>query len=268
MKPPSWPCRLNARSRAGVAEDERGQRAVQPHRDAGEGAGLLADLEGAGGADAVRGDADREAAGGIVADARAFISGVTITEPRMPVRTTSTAASAGMPPRSAVSAMAIGAVTDFAASEARISRGAPSAQAIADRRADRGQRAGDRVRRASAGGCAAPRSGCARAAGRARRWRGRAGSARTARRRNRSGSWCRWRSAGHDQQAGRDHHRAHQRVAAEAGGDAVADRESHERRGEPEQRAPERKTQSRAGAAGGAGSCAAPRTRRATARKV
>ena len=49
----------------------------------------------------------------------------------MPVSTTRTAASAGMPPIVSVSAMAIGAVTDFAASEARIARGAPSAQAIA-----------------------------------------------------------------------------------------------------------------------------------------
>ena len=38
-------------------EDQGGQRAVQAHGDAGEGAGLLADLEGAGGADAVAGDA-------------------------------------------------------------------------------------------------------------------------------------------------------------------------------------------------------------------
>ena len=60
----------------------------------------------------------------------AFISGVTMIEPRMPVSTTTTAASAGMPPTVSVSAMAIGAVTDLAASEARISRGAPKSQAM------------------------------------------------------------------------------------------------------------------------------------------
>ena len=32
-------------------EDQRGHGAVEAHGDAGEGAGLLADLEGAGGAD-------------------------------------------------------------------------------------------------------------------------------------------------------------------------------------------------------------------------
>ena len=50
-------------------EHRRGQRAVEAHRDAGEGAGLLGDLEGAGRADAVGGDADREAARGVVGDA-------------------------------------------------------------------------------------------------------------------------------------------------------------------------------------------------------
>src|SRR5690606_41114119 len=41
----------------------------------------------------------------------AFIKGVTMTEPRMPVCTTKTAARAGSPPTVSASAMAIGAVT-------------------------------------------------------------------------------------------------------------------------------------------------------------
>lgn len=47
----------------------------------------------------------------------AFIRGVTITAPRMPVSTTRTAVSAGMPPAVSLSAMAMGAVVDFAASD-------------------------------------------------------------------------------------------------------------------------------------------------------
>ena len=42
-------------------QGHRGDQSVQSHRQRGEGARLLADLEGACGADAVRGDADREA---------------------------------------------------------------------------------------------------------------------------------------------------------------------------------------------------------------
>ena len=218
-------------------EDQRGQRAVQAHGDAGEGAGLLADLEGAGGADAVAGDADREAAGGDSRGCRARSSAAS----RSPSRGCRSAPPArrrapGCRRSVSVSAMAIGAVTDFAASEARIWRGAPNAQAIADRRADRGERAGEERRAASAGGCAAPRCGCARAAGRARRWRGRAGSARTGRPRNRSGRWCRSRSA-------RTISRPAAIITGFASGwrrrrarDGVADREGDERRGEPEQR--------------------------------
>ena len=61
----------------------------------------------------------------------AFISGVTMTAPRMPVVMTSTAVSAGTPPRFSDTAMAMPAVTDFGAIETSTWRGAPKAAAIA-----------------------------------------------------------------------------------------------------------------------------------------
>ena len=61
----------------------------------------------------------------------AFISGVTISAPRMPDSTTSTAVSAGIPPMASDRAMAMGAVVDFGASEAITVSGAPSAQPTA-----------------------------------------------------------------------------------------------------------------------------------------
>ena len=49
----------------------------------------------------------------------------------MPVAMTSAAVSVGMPPARSARLMAIGAVTDFGASDAWIARGAPIAAAIA-----------------------------------------------------------------------------------------------------------------------------------------
>src|SRR5262245_37056591 len=60
----------------------------------------------------------------------AFINGVTITEPSTPVIATSTAVSAGMPPRWSEMLMATAAVTDLGASEISTVLGTPKAAAI------------------------------------------------------------------------------------------------------------------------------------------
>ena len=148
----------------------------------------------------------------------AFISGVTITEPRMPVSTTSTAASAGMPPMVWVSAMAIGAVTDFAASEARIACGAPSAQAMADRRADRGERAGGE--RGQHRQEVAPHRDAVAPERQAERDGGGAEQEVHELRAVEIGLVAGAGGGQHDdQQAGGDHDRVRQRMAVEAGGD-------------------------------------------------
>ena len=60
----------------------------------------------------------------------AFISGVTMIAPRMPVVMTSTAVSGGRPPSFSDTAMATPAVTDLGASETSTTFGAPSQRAI------------------------------------------------------------------------------------------------------------------------------------------
>jgi len=75
-----------------------GQR-VRSHRQAGEGAGLLADDEGARHALAVAGQADGEAAHGVALDAeRVEDEAAERHAATMPVTTTITALSDGMPP--------------------------------------------------------------------------------------------------------------------------------------------------------------------------
>ncbi len=59
----------------------------------------------------------------------AFISGVTMMAPRMPVSITSTAVSAGSPPSVSDMPIATAAVTDFGASDTSTSRGTPKAWA-------------------------------------------------------------------------------------------------------------------------------------------
>ena len=60
----------------------------------------------------------------------AFISGVTMMAPMMPVVMTRAAVSAGMPPRLCEIAMATPAVTDLGASETSTARGTPIAAAM------------------------------------------------------------------------------------------------------------------------------------------
>ena len=95
----------------------------------------------------MRGEADREAARGVVGDAELFISGVTMTAPRMPVAITSTAVSGGGPPSLSMTAIATAAVIDFGASDDE--HRARGAEPLGDRerRHDRDDRADDERRR-------------------------------------------------------------------------------------------------------------------------
>ena len=164
---------------------------MQREREARERAGFRVDLERPRGADAVRGRARaRSRARASRARGSASSTYLPIDAPRMPVATANTAASAGRPPIFSAMPIAIGAVTDFGASDSSVAGDAPSSLREADR-ADRrhGHAHGERARdRHGEPPHAAPTR--APAAPRARPPPDRAGNARTARRRSRSRTTC------------------------------------------------------------------------------
>jgi hypothetical protein len=115
-------------------DHRRGDDGVETHGEAGEHDCDRIDRERARRADALRGEPDGEASRGVAVTPSMFISGVTITPPRMPVAMTRTPVSGAALPSPSVTAIATPAVIDFGASAIRTLRGAPSP--LATRTAD------------------------------------------------------------------------------------------------------------------------------------
>ena len=189
--------------------EESGQQPVQRHRQRREGARDRVDLESARRPYAVGGKARRE-----------------------PPRPT-TAVRSGKPPISRATPMAIGAVTDFGATEATRAPEPPSALASRTALATPVSEPATSAKKSATSSAGSPASS-GRWAPRARPSLARGGRARTAPRRSKLRSRCRFRPAPPDDRD-TDEHRIDGGVSPGPVRDGVGEKVGGERQGEPEQ---------------------------------